>query len=450
MVNIIIGLIGLGLVVFLHELGHLLAAKSVGISVEAFSVGWGKKIWGKRYGETEYRISWLPIGGYCKMKGEHALLRAWQTKSSRIDVEEGDFYAAKPLQRIWVLLAGPLINFLFAVVVLGAIAIVGYSIQTFPNRIVLAAEYGATDTAAAKAGLETGDRIVRIDDEPVETFRDIQTAIGQAAQETLRIAVERDGEQVETTIQPALDAATGAGRIGVYPWVDPTIAEVEPGSAAALGGLRSGDTIQAVEGIPVRHSIAVEDALTRTRRESVTLTVLTDGVERDVTIIPEYNENGVPRLGIRYQTLTVRTPQYGLVSGFVQGAVESIETLRLTLRGIALLFRGVDLNQALMGPVRITYMVGEVATVGMQGGIGRAFLSFFNFLSLISITLFFMNLLPIPVLDGGQIVLSLIEVITRRPLHPRFVYHYQLVGNVIILGLMFFALFNDILFFARG
>jgi regulator of sigma E protease len=148
--------------------------------------------------------------------------------------------------------------------------------------------------------------------------------------------------------------------------------------------------------------------------------------------------------------LTHRTPSYGLFGGLAEGMRQAFETLQLTLRGIGLLFRGVDLNQALMGPVRITYMVGEVATLGFEGGIGRAFLSFFNFLSLISITLFFMNLLPIPVLDGGQILLSAIELMTRKPLHPQFVYHYQMVGNVIILALMFFALFNDILFFARG
>jgi len=151
-----------------------------------------------------------------------------------------------------------------------------------------------------------------------------------------------------------------------------------------------------------------------------------------------------------YETLEVRTPRFGLAAGLVEGVRQAFETLSLTVRGIGLLFAGVDLNQALMGPVRITYMVGEVATAGAEAGIGRGILSFFNFLSLISVTLFFMNLLPIPVLDGGQIVITLAEMVMRRQVHPRFVYHYQLVGNVIILGLMFFALFNDILFFARG
>ena len=139
-----------------------------------------------------------------------------------------------------------------------------------------------------------------------------------------------------------------------------------------------------------------------------------------------------------------------MIGGFVTGVRDSFETLFLTVKGIGLLFAGVDLNQALMGPVRITYMVGEVATAGASEGVGRALLSFFNFLSLISITLFFMNLLPIPVLDGGQIVLTLIEVVSQHPVSPRFVYRYQMIGNVLILGLMFFAFFNDFLFFARG
>jgi len=450
MVNVIIGLAGLGLVIFLHELGHLLAAKSVGISVEAFSVGWGRKIWSRRLGETEYRLSWLPIGGYCKMQGEHALLRAWQERSSRIEVEPGDFYAAKPLHRIFVLIAGPAVNFIFAVVVLAAVAIIGYSIQTFPNRIVLAAEYGMSDTVAEEAGFRTGDRIVSIAGTRIETFREIQTAIGRSADEALPVILSRDGREIETTIRPALDPGTGAGRIGVYPWVDPVIAEVEATSPAALAGLREGDRIVAVGGDPVEHSIAVEQAITRAGRDTIEITVLRDNLRDTLTVIPDFDESGSPRLGIAYETLTVRSPSFGLVGGLVQGFMEAIDTLALTIRGIGLLFKGVDLNQALMGPVRITYMVGEVATVGLEGGIGRAVLSLFNFLALISITLFFMNLLPIPVLDGGQIVLSLLEIVKNGPLHPRFVYHYQVVGNVIILALMFFALFNDILFFARG
>lgn len=221
-------------------------------------------------------------------------------------------------------------------------------------------------------------------------------------------------------------------------------------SAAAIAGLQPGDRIVTVGGTETPHSIAVERQLAEAGSGPIDLRVERDGVERTVTVVPDTDDAGRVALGVAYQTMTVRTPTFGPIRGLIEGFRQAGETLVLTIRGIGLLFAGVDLNQALMGPVRITYMVGEIATAGAEAGIGRGLLSFFNFLSLISVTLFFMNLLPIPVLDGGQIVLTLAEMIARRPLHPRVVYRYQMLGNVIIIGLMFFALFNDILFFARG
>lgn len=451
MLNVLVGLIGLGLVVFIHELGHLLAAKSVGINVEAFSVGWGTKIWSFARGGTEYRISWLPIGGYCKMQGEHALLRAWQDRSSSIDVEQGDFYAARPWQRILVLVAGPAVNFFVAVLVLAAIAFLGYSITTFPNRIVLAEEAGHPDpTPAVAAGLRTGDHITAIDGRPVETFRDLQMIISRSAQRRMDITYRRSGSEHTTTITPELDTATGAGRIGVYPWVEPVVSRVAAGSPASLAGIRPGDRIVSAGGEPVEHSIALEQAIADRRSPSLPLRLERDGVELELVVVPGETEQGRSYVGIGYEMLETRTPRYGPLGSLLQGFRQSMQTLLLTIRGIGLLFSGVDLNQALMGPARITYLVGEVAAEGFRSSVGAGLLSFFNFLSLISITLFFMNLLPIPALDGGQILLTFFEIVSRRPLHPRLVYRYQVVGNIIILGLLVFAVFNDILFFARS
>lgn len=451
MLNVLVGLLGLGLVVFVHELGHLVAAKATGITVEAFSVGWGRKIWSFTRNGTEYRISWLPLGGYCKMQGEHALLRAWQNRSSSIEVEKGDFYGARPWQRILVLLAGPAVNFLFAVLVLAVIAMIGFSTFTFPNRIILASEYdGTRDSPALEAGLQSGDRITRINDSEITSFRDLQVMISRSAQRELEITYRRNGTERSTTIVPALDESTGAGRIGVYPWVTPVLAGVTEGSPAEIAGLQSGDRIVAINDTPVDHSVAVENIIRQSRASSVRLLVERDGTTLERTVVPGETEQGMPYIGVIYETMEVRSPDFGPVGALGEGLRQSFQTLALTVRGIALLFSGVDLNQALMGPARITYLVGEVAAEGFRSGLGTGLFSFFNFLSLISITLFFMNLLPIPALDGGQIVLTVFEIVSRRPLHPRLVYRYQVVGNVIILGLLFFAVFNDILFFARS
>lgn len=450
MLNVVIGLIGLGLVIFLHELGHLLAAKSVGITVEAFSVGWGRQIWARQWRGTEYRVGWLPIGGYCKMQGDQALMKAWQTRAPRIDVERGDFYAAHPLARVWVLIAGPAINLLFAIVVLSIIAIVGFPISTFPNRVVLASDYGFAEGAASQAGVATGDVVTAINGSPIDTYRDLQIAVSQAADRDMLFTVERDGRAIEIPLTPELDSQTGSGRIGVFPWVEPVVAAVNPGSPADIAGLTAGDRIISLGGTPVDHSIMAETVLRDNGARALDVVVERGSSEVTLRVVPAVDDTGAVRLGIAYRTLDIRSPEYGVVGGIAEGVRSTFETLRLTIRGIGLLFSGVDVNAALMGPVRITYLVGEVATEGFRGGVGAGLLSFFNFLSLISITLFFMNLLPIPALDGGQILLSLGELLARRPLHPRLVYHYQMVGNVIIVGLMFFALFNDILFFARG
>ncbi|TVR67599.1 MAG: RIP metalloprotease RseP [Spirochaetaceae bacterium] len=450
MVNVLVGLIGLGLVVFVHELGHLVAAKATGITVEAFSVGWGRKIWSFTRGETEYRVSWLPLGGYCKMQGEHALLRAWQDRSATINVEKGDFYAARPWQRILVLLSGPGVNFIFAVIVLAAISMIGYSTFSFPNRIVVADDFFPDPEAPARiAGLQSGDYVTEIDGREIASFRDLQMTVSQSAQRELTLTYRRDGVEESTRIVPALDQSTGAGRIGVFPWVSPVVAAVAPGSPGEIAGLQPGDRIRAVGELPVEHTVALEQAIRGSRRTTVTLQVERDGSVRETALVPGENEEGHLYLGIAYETMEIRSPDFGPLSGLAEGFRQSVRTLVLTVRGIGLLFAGVDLNQALMGPARITYLVGEVAAEGFRSGIGIGLLSFFNFLSLISITLFFMNLLPIPALDGGQIVLTFVEIISRRPLHPRLVYRYQVIGNVIILGLLFFAVFNDILFFAR-
>ena len=263
LLNILIGLVGLGIVVFVHEAGHLVVAKLVGIDVEAFSLGWGRKLVGFDYKGTEYRISAFPLGGYCKMRGDEALQQAYQNGERSIPKDEGSFFAARPLHRIFVAFAGPAVNLLFSVVVLGIVWWIGFSVQTFDNRIVLASEYnsGQGPDAAAEAGLETGDIIRSVGGDEISSFRDLRQEVAAAAKRDLTVVVERGSRTLEFTVTPELDPNTGAGQIGVYPWIEPVVDSVQPDSPAAQAGIRPGDRIAEANGREIPHSIALGEAL---------------------------------------------------------------------------------------------------------------------------------------------------------------------------------------------
>ncbi len=447
--NIAIGLMGLGIVVFVHEFGHLIAAKLVGIDVEVFSLGWGRRLAGFSYKGTEYQISVFPVGGFCKMRGEESLRTAWQEQAEEIPREPGSFFGASPLGRIFVAIAGPTVNLLFAVVAFSIMWGIGFSIETFPNRIVLASEYSEGTFPANQAGLESGDVILSIDGEQMRSFRDIQQTVARAPEEPLEVTLRRDGREQTVTLEPRLNSQTGAGQIGVYPWVEPVVGRVEEGSSADAAGLQAGDRIVSVDGQQVEHTLAFQEAIGDNARPAE-VTVLRNGSRVETTIVPGTDpESGRPDIGIAFEPVVIESPEYGPFEAIGRGVTETVDTLVLSVRSIGLLFRGVDVTQAVAGPLRITYIVGEVATSGLAMGLGEAVRSFFSFLSVLSIALFIMNLLPIPVLDGGQILLYAIEGISRRPLKPKVVYRYQMVGTVIILALIALALLGDVMFLAQ-
>jgi regulator of sigma E protease len=450
-INILIGLVGLGVVVFVHELGHLLAAKAVGIEVEAFSLGWGRKLIGRTWRGTEYRISVFPIGGYCKMKGEQSYLRALEGGESSIPREPGSFFGARPWQRIVTLVAGPALNFIFAALIMTTVYWVGFSVQTFENRVVIAADFpevaGPSDdrSPAQAAGIQTGDRIIEMGGRSVESYQDIQRIVAQSAQETLSVTLRRDGRLLQTSLTPRLNRETGAGMMGVFPYVEPVVGELPSGSPAAEAGLQPGDRVIEVGDTRIAHTIELLAALPSSGQAP--LTVVRDGQTRRIELtIPEQTSN----VGLSFQPIQVHTPNLGFFGAVARGSVESVRTLIDSIQSLRLLFSGVNLTQAVAGPIRISYYIGDIATSGFAAGIGPGLRSVFNFLALLSIVLFFMNLLPIPVLDGGQIVLVLTEAVRGRPPHPKTVYRYQLVGTVLVFGLLIFALFGDILFLANG
>jgi len=293
---------------------------------------------------------------------------------------------------------------------------------------------------------------VEIAGEKTRTYHDIQEAVAARPEETIPVKVEREGRQITLQVTPRMDKSTGAGIIGVYFWTDPVIAEVAPGSPAALAGLREGDRILRVNGREVAYTVALY-ALLRDQPAELAVDFLREegGEEKELHtgLVPVYNKEGEGELGIKYRTLRYHSPRLSPPAALAAGFREMGRTFVFSVKSLSLLFRGIDLTQAVSGPVRITYMVGDAAAAGFGQSLGAGLRAAGNFLALISVALCIMNLLPLPVLDGGMTVLFLIEAVFRRPLNPRMVYAFQTVGVVIIFGLMAFAVFGDILFFAR-
>jgi len=275
MITVLLGLLGLSIVVIVHEFGHFVIARSVGVDVEAFSVGWGPPLFKHRGRKTEWRIGVLPIGGYCKLKGEDGFRAALEQKLDFIPAEQGSFYSAHPMKRIAVAIAGPAFNILFAVLVFVIVMAIGITIQTAPNRIVLASETGALmkgdePNPADIAGLRTGDVITAIDGKTIRDYSDLQEVIASNPGKVLSVEVLRDGVVQSLVLAPRLDPNSGAGVIGVYAWVDPVVASVNDKSPAAIADLRPGDIIIEANGKTIRNTVELMEVL-KTRTAPSTL-----------------------------------------------------------------------------------------------------------------------------------------------------------------------------------
>lgn len=444
--TIAFGAIGLGVMILVHEAGHFLAARAAGVHVEIFSIGWGRRLVGVQRGGTWYQLSWFPFGGYCKMRGDEVLRGAAGDDWSQAINEPGAFFAASPWRRIAIVAAGPLANAVFAVVVLTAVAWFGFTVRSPDNRIVVPDD---RDSPAISAGLLTGDRIVAVNRRPVRSFQDIIREVSPAPERELRITVERGGRTLLAAVTPALDPESDTGRIGVYAWIDPVVGVVDDGEGGAGAGvdasrLAAGDRIVAAGGAAVAHTVDLYEALRRSG-DPVELTVDRNG--RQVTVRQPLAEQagGVELAGARLQVPVMRYREADPAQALGAALREVGRTVRVTVQGIGRVLRG-RVGDSVAGPLRLTYYMGAVATGGLQIGLAAGVTDFLRFLSVISVVLFLMNLLPIPALDGGHIVLYGLEVILGRRVKPSLVYRIQTIGVSVLILVAISVTLSDILF----
>jgi regulator of sigma E protease len=431
----------LGSAVVIHEFGHFLVAKLFKIRVETFSVGFGPRLFGKKWGQTDYRVSAIPLGGYVKLGGDESNAPLEGEGATNIPPEER-FDLRPRWQRILVALAGPVMNVLTALAIPIAGALM-YGVPATPAPVVSSIASGG---AAETAGLRRGDKIVSfngIDHPKWDTIRgDALLSPGQP----LPVMVERNGERIPLTITPVSRTEDGetAGFLDFLPDygdVPVVVREVTPNSPASEAGLQTGDQILAIAGQPVRSAEQVTQFISEHKGQPITLTIKRDGRQMDITATARKLPDGKERLGFG-PTEDIPLHRVSLVGAARYAVENNLEILRLTSKALGQFFTGQrSARNTLSGPVGIYKAAGSAVERFGWGG-------FFTTLAFLSLNLGIFNLLPIPVLDGGAIFLLLIEAVLATvglKLSMQVRDRIQQVGFVMVLLLMVFVITNDLL-----
>ena len=429
-------LVVIGVLVFVHELGHLVAAKSVGIACPRFSIGFGPRIAGFTWGETEYVISLLPLGGYVRMAGMEDTAALEGGEDPEHVPSDRDF-DSKPLwARIWVVTAGVIMNFLFAIIVITGVGL-GYGTPiTPPSRVVVV---GAPSTSPL-AAVPSGATVSAVNDEPVSDWAELSEALASApaGPSTLRFS---DAQPVTLEL-PAGQEERALALAPLQPLLPAVIGEVSSGSPAREGGLEPGDRVVSAGGTPVDFWAQFVDVVRASPGRPVALMVEREGAQRPITVTPEARpenpaEPGGTEIGWLGVGARVDRERLGLGAAFRNGVDVTWSTSAAIVTLLGDLFTGDASPRSLGGPLTIGQISGETARAGFD--------VMLQWMALLSVNLAVLNLLPIPVLDGGQLLFLLVEGVRGRPLSVEQRLRLSHVGLILVVGIMVWAITNDFL-----
>lgn len=427
----LIGYVGIGVVVIFHELGHLIVARLCGISVEIFSFGFGPKLWGTKAGKTEFRLSLIPFGGYCRMKGSDDLQRALETKSKTFGRSEaGSLFSVEPYKRLFTYAAGPLFNLFLAAIIYAVLASVPVNVLSTPAAIVTVNDYPTlfqnADSPAYASGLRSGDLVLAFDDIPVRDYQQLEELLASATRESQRFTILR--QNVTMTLRGKSDET---GRWGIANLVEPIVGHVRSESPEERAGLKAGDKIIACNGQRIANNYDLLDALGN-RRETV-LTIQREGTERTISFTAASKEDGSGSFQFSLQERT--RIQAGASFSLLRGTSTALRLLRQTTATLWAVLRGstTDVRQELTGTGRAALMIGDIATLGLESNTESGFRSLWYLLGIVSVSIAVGNLIPLPAFDGGQMVIAIAEMLTRKRLSPRTYWVLQLVGMVSVV-----------------
>jgi regulator of sigma E protease len=425
--NVLWFLILIGVMINIHEAGHYFAARWFDVKIDAFSFGFGTRLFGFRRGETDFRFSLIPFGGYVKMAGELA---------GDESVNDPRSFLSKPRwQRLIIAFAGPFMNIVLAVGILTGMYMVRF--DQLAN-----AEIGhvMADSPAAKAGIQDGDQIVRLDGQDNPTWDDVEPKEAISARRPMHLTVERNGRRFDTIVTPVFNEARGGGYAGWDEKGEVLFSGIEPGYPADKAGIKDGDTLVGVDGQPVHSSIKFHQITEGSAGKPLHLELIRDGKNFQVDVQPVLAKLDGPErwmIGVKAGTkIPFKTTRLSLPAALDESLHESAKNALLMEKVLQGMMERRMSTKNLSGPIALIKQSGMAAEMGPAVYLGL--------MAMVSLQLAIFNLLPIPVLDGGTILMLLVEMTMRRDLSLNVKELVFKVGFVCIIMLVAFVIYNDL------
>ena len=421
-------LIVIGILVFVHEFGHFIMAKRAGVRVEKFSLGMGPKLFGYKKGDTEYIISALPLGGYVKMAGENP--------DEEPTGSPDEFQSKTVWQRAQIAATGPLTNILLAFIIMPLVFMVG-TYSEGPAKV----GYVEKDSPAARAGFMAGDMIEKINNRSISDWTKALSLIAVNPDTDVTVVVDRQGEKKALTLRPETATELRIGMSGLIPDMPAEIGRLKPGFPAELAGIMVTDKILAVDDKTIYHWNQFSSLVRDSKGKTLRLAIDREGKRKSITVTPK-EDGGRYVIGVE-PVLRLVFKKHGFLESLRLGFDKTIESVDLTFITLKKLLTFNLSIKTLGGPVMIAQMSGQAAAAGLS--------AFLSLLAIISISLGILNLLPIPVLDGGLILFLIIEAIRKKPLSRRTMEISQSIGAAVLITLIAVVSYNDIMrmFFSR-
>jgi regulator of sigma E protease len=418
----------LGVLIFVHELGHFLMARRIGVRVLTFSLGFGPKLINVKRRGTEYCISAIPLGGYVKMAGENP-------EDNRTGASD-EFLSKGKWQRFQVLVMGPIMNLVLALVVMAVVLYQGAETPAYEQEPVVVGAFSSDGSPGAKAGLKIGDRITSVDDKQVDTWDQFWMAIVSKARRSVSLGVVRAGRPVQVTVVPEGQGKYELGDIGIQPLVHPQVTYFGPDSAAAAAGLQPGDIILAAGGESPVSRERVITLIKASKDKPLALQIERGDSVQTIMVTPRVVD-GVPIIGAHLSPWELRIVDPGLLEAVKLSALKNWEWTRQIVETLGGLFTRTTSVKQLMGPVAIADLSGTAAQAG--------WISLFTLMAMISLNLGLLNLMPIPVLDGGHIFILAMEGLARRDFSMKVKEKMLVTGFALLLALMVTVIYNDLM-----